>query len=253
MKSTPNLRSIWLLVVVAILSGCNEDSADPIETSGNTKSSSRTGTAPPPRQAVVAEESKVVETPVTISEPVQDVGLNQEDAQAIVHEPIVALSTQHEQTCLVNVDTPFPSLEAKTLDGQIVTVDSEYGDQATVVVFWNLQYPMAIEQISRINEEVVNRFRDAKVKVLAINVGATPEDVRGFLSTVPCDALCLLDEESKAFGQLATGILPRTYLIDSNGVVRWLDLEYSRSTRRELRNAIIFNLRMQLATKPDVM
>ena len=51
MKSTPNLRSIWLLVVVAILSGCNEDSADPIETTGSTKSSSRPVTSPPPPQA----------------------------------------------------------------------------------------------------------------------------------------------------------------------------------------------------------
>ena len=253
MISTPNLRSIGLLFVVAILSGCNQDSADPIGTSDNTESSSPTVYSPQPRQAVVPEQAVVVEAPVTISEPVQDVGLNREDAKAIVHEPIVALSAQHEQTCHVNVNAPFPTLEAKTLDGQMITAESEFGDQATVVVFWNLQHPMAIEQMSRINEEVVTRFRNAKVKVLAINVGDTPEDVRSFLSTVPCDAICLLDEESKAFGQLATGILPRTYLIDSNGVVRWLDLEYSRSTRRELRNAIIFNLRMQFAAKPNVM
>jgi hypothetical protein len=37
--------------------------------------------------------------------------------------------------------------------------------------------------------------------------------------------------------------LPRTYLLDSSGKILWFDLEYSRSTRRELNQAIRYVLK----------
>jgi hypothetical protein len=52
----------------------------------------------------------------------------------------------------------------------------------------------------------------------------------------------LLDAEGKALDAVATEKLPRTYLLDASGQILWFDIEYSESTRRELKNAIVWHL-----------
>ncbi len=46
--------------------------------------------------------------------------------------------------------------------------------------------------------------------------------------------------------------MPRTYLVDSQGKILWFDMEYSRSTRRDLRDAIrvVLNTKVESARKP---
>jgi hypothetical protein len=53
----------------------------------------------------------------------------------------------------------------------------------------------------------------------------------------------LLDSDGAAFGQVATSLLPRTYLLDAAGRIVWFDLEYSRSQRLELHNAVYHQLK----------
>ena len=48
----------------------------------------------------------------------------------------------------------------------------------------------------------------------------------------------LLDSEGEALAKVATRRLPRTYLLDKKGKILWFDMEYSASTRRDLRDAI---------------
>ena len=56
----------------------------------------------------------------------------------------------------------------------------------------------------------------------------------------------LRDPDRQAFAQIASDLLPRSYLLGADGEILWLDVEYSRSTRRELRNAILYHLRRQM-------
>ena len=48
----------------------------------------------------------------------------------------------------------------------------------------------------------------------------------------------LLDSDGKYFDKLASAKVLRTYLLDSAGKILWFDVEYSRSTRRDLLAAI---------------
>ena len=57
----------------------------------------------------------------------------------------------------------------------------------------------------------------------------------------------LLDDKGVALGAVATRKLPRTYLLDASGKILWFDIEYSNTTRRELREAIQFVLNQGLA------
>ena len=52
----------------------------------------------------------------------------------------------------------------------------------------------------------------------------------------------LLDADGAGLGRVATEKLPRIYLLDPSGSILWFDIEYSESTRRELKNAIHWHL-----------
>jgi hypothetical protein len=186
------------------------------------------------------------ETPVKINRPSTLQGLSDADAALPVYPPTVLLSHEHEATCHVKVDQPFPELSLQTLQGEATRLSAHLGPRLTVVVFWDRQHPMAVEQISRLDQEVARPYTAVGVKTVAVNVGDPAEDLANLLSQIEHEFVNLRDPDRQAYAQIASDLLPRSYLLGADGEILWLDVEYSRSTRRELRNAILYHLRRQI-------
>ena len=176
--------------------------------------------------------------------------LSEEDAAYRPYQPIVLLSTQHAETCLLKVDDTFPDVTLQTPDGQADQLWPHLGERLTVVVFWDCQHPLAVEQLRRLEAEVARPYSEVGLRVVAINVGDSTEDQQAILSPVQPTYPALQDVDRQVYSQIATGLMPRTYLLDPQGRVLWLDVEYSRSSRRELRNAILYHLRMHREAAP---
>jgi peroxiredoxin len=157
--------------------------------------------------------------------------------------PEVLLSADHAGTCHVSVGDVFPDLSLASLQGEPTSLQAHLGQRLTIVVFWNAHQPMSVEQILHLQQEFAEIYQGAGVSVVTINVANSAEDARG---RVPDDAaggfVHLHDTDGSAFAQVATTLLPRTYLLRSDRRVVWFDMEYSRSTSRELRNAILYVL-----------
>ncbi len=236
--------SIRLLFVIlmSILVGCGDSSVSGVVGPETTNMTRPRVPLQPPKASD--------EAPVKISDAQQLPGLSPEDAAVITYPPIVTLSDLHQSSCRCEVGDAFPSLQLKTLEGAESSLAEHLGQRMTVVIFWSLEFPAGVEQISRLNAEVIQRFKTIGVNVVCVNVGDTTEDIGNFLGHIQCDAIQLHDVDTSAFAEVATKFLPRTYLLDASGTIQWFDLEYSRSTRRELRNAIIHNFKQQLASFP---
>ena len=116
------------------------------------------------------------------------------------------------------------------------------GKQLTVVILWNADNPYALDQFQEIRRDVMP-LAEQGVQAIAIHVGKPPEDYAELCRDSGEGVLCLVDADSKYFGQLASRMLPRTYVVDAEGKILWLDIEYSRSTRYDLRNALHFYLK----------
>ncbi len=213
-----------------------------------------TGAASPSGAPSAAPSRATASQPTTTSDPPSRVVRNQlapKESTVLpaikpdeLYEPQVVLSRAHELTCLVAVGDVLPNLSLARLSGEEVTLDSLRGDQLTVVVFWNNRLAFAREQFSRLAVEVARPYRHLGVNVVAVNVGDPVEQIE--LHGVPQDEVtCVLDVAGTAIEQVATAKLPRTYLIDGEGRILWFDIEYSRTTRRQLRNAIFFHSREQ--------
>ncbi|MEX0819509.1 MAG: redoxin domain-containing protein, partial [Pirellulaceae bacterium] len=161
------------------------------------------------------------------------------DPPEYVYEPQVLMTQQHADSCLVKVGDPFPAAELPDLAGEKHSLESLFGQKLTVVVFWSNENLLGREQIRRLEAEVVSPFKDAGLSVVAINIGDPADQIRElFADDGEVDFTILLDEEKSLYSKVATEHHPRTYLLDANGKILWLDIEYARGMARDLNNAI---------------
>jgi len=158
-----------------------------------------------------------------------------------IHEPVVALSQRHRDSCVVFLGDKMPAGTLPDVSGPTHDLLASLGKQLTVVVFWNANNPYALDQFQEMQHELIPLAEEG-VQAVAIHVGEPPEDYAKLCAENAEGALCLLDGDRSYFALVAHSKLPRTYLLDAQGTIVWLDLEYSRSTRYDLRNAIHFYL-----------
>ena len=164
-------------------------------------------------------------------------------------EPKVILSQAHANVCRKHVGDLFPKMVLKNLAGNDTELSKWYGERLTLVVFWATNHVYATEQFRRLTDEVALPFAGTGVGVVAIHVGATSGEVSDLQKLSGGQFASLVDPEGKQFAQVADAKLPRSYLLDAQGHIVWMDIEYSRSTRRELANAIHFYLQKAAKAK----
>jgi peroxiredoxin len=195
-----------------------------------TKKSPRTKTKRPPR------------VPANTATP---------DASAKATMPKVVFSAAHAAESRVQVGDLLPAMTLASMDGKSQPLAALYGEKLTVVVFWTLGDRWAEEELDDLGPLVAVPYADRGVKVVAVHVGGAggggaAEAVRAFGEKAGVKFPMLLDPKGEALRQLVTGTArhwPRTYLVDSSGKILWFDVEYSRTTRRDLVSAVRFLLK----------
>ncbi len=149
------------------------------------------------------------------------------------------MSQRDAATCLVKVGDAFPDADLVDRDGEDVATKDLLGERLTLVVFWANSHRSAREQIERLPLEVTEPFKGTGIDVLAINVGDPVGQAADILPAEKRAGISLLhDSDGVFFAKVATERIPRCYLLDREGKILWLDIEYSRGTARELTNAI---------------
>jgi peroxiredoxin len=146
---------------------------------------------------------------------------------------------------LIKPGDAMPAIQLANESGKLARLQDGFGDALTVVLFWNSRLAFAREQYRRLAYEVVEPFGGLGVKVVAINTGDDPKGVAQLMIKSGGPLINLFDRDGRALAMVASDKLPRTYLLDASGRVVWMDLEYSRGTRRELTNAIRYHLKLE--------
>ncbi|MEM6799358.1 MAG: hypothetical protein AAF589_07570 [Planctomycetota bacterium] len=145
--------------------------------------------------------------------------------------PKVALSEQHRAMCKVGVGDQLPTMPLKTPNGDEQALAPLLGEKATVVVFYRSLGWMTKALLADLGPDVVDRFGEAGVNAVAIASQTKPQPVDAYYT--------LVDADGEALAAVGEGKLPRVYLVGPKSKVLWFDIEYSNSTRRELRQALI--------------
>lgn len=155
------------------------------------------------------------------------------------HEvPKVLLSKAHAKLCTVKTDDTMPPIELPDTEGKVRELSSLYGKKLTVVCFWKSDRAFARSELTDLGPDVSDKFSADGVNVVGIAVQETPESAVRHTKEAGIKFPMLVDSDGSAFSLVGTDKLPRTYLLDAEGKILWFDIEYSRSTRRELHMAI---------------
>jgi peroxiredoxin len=155
-----------------------------------------------------------------------------------------------EATCLVGVGDPMPDAPLDVLGGEQQQLSSQLGPRLTVMFFWESDNLYAQDELRDLTGDVVEAFGEEGVRVIGINVGDSAEKAAAAVEAAEATFPNFLDPEGEYFATVATEKLPRTYLLDSACRILWFDLEYSLTTRRQLKQAVEVALKNAPAAKP---
>jgi len=160
--------------------------------------------------------------------------------------PEVQLSESMQATCVVQVGDTMPGGRLSDISGQFRLIRELLGPRMTVVCFFSAgQSPisaLAAERLlSDLQRHVADPLAGKAIQVIAISVGDSPEQLAPIVEKVSPPFPVLLDPARAYFALVAKKLLPRIYLLDSEGNVLWFDLAFTElagQVRERLLQAI---------------
>jgi peroxiredoxin len=216
------VRSGSIALLMALLVGCGTGVSEPTVSQL---------AAPKPQPSESAEGAKEKSAPVAREHKVHK-------EVAVVDEtgiPQVFLTAEHSAMCRVRVGDAFPKISLPQVRGGQTDLASLQGKKATVVLFWHNDPWMSATALQDLSRDVATDENVAVVGI-AVKPGSThvAENVKESGASFPQ----LIDNDGKAFNQVGMTKMPRVYVLDGSGKIVWFDIEYSQSTRRELKQTM---------------
>ena len=160
-------------------------------------------------------------------------------ADASRHDSAGVLSKGHEALCHVKVGDTMPEIELAQLGGERRSCRTCSARRPRSWCFGMGIGGWREQQLADLGPDVVEPFGRAGVAVVGIAVDESRKPTpRRHARSSGANFANLLDADGKAFAQVGSEKLPRTFLLDPQGKILWFDIEYSLGTRRELHQAL---------------
>jgi peroxiredoxin len=121
---------------------------------------------------------------------------------------------------VLRVGDPFPSRALPGLRGPSMTVPDDLNGKVTVVHFWTDWCGSCREEMPAL-ETLFGRYRGRGLLIVAVNVGQTRTQVKKFIDDLKITYPVLLDTEGKTARDYGVVGLPRTFILDRNGIIRY--------------------------------
>lgn len=153
-----------------------------------------------------------------------------------IREPKVALSAYHARRCRLEVGQRLPNFAIADVAGQPQRLQELLGPELTLVVYWTPRNEYSLEQFQRLRREIEAPYAGVGVSIVTITTSSA-EEVTPLVESSAARFPVLCDAGGRATA-VTLGNAPCSILVDRTGKILWFDLEYSRSMRRELLNAI---------------
>lgn len=130
-----------------------------------------------------------------------------------------------DDTTLVGIGQTAPDFTVDMLDGDKVTLSDLRGD-VVLLTFWDPECPTCQKQMDVAEERIVKRLQDNSVHYLPISRGYTREYISDYCSSRGYDFPIGLDPQKRIYGLYATKYVPRSFVIDKQGIIRYIYVEY---------------------------
>ncbi len=157
-------------------------------------------------------------------------------------QAVTSLVPQQPQGVAVGVKAP--DFMAKTISGERVTLSDYIGKKVVVLNFWGVRCLPCLQEMPKL-EDIYSRYKSQGVEMLGVNVdGVGPDIIRKSLRkqlggvSLNVTYPLLLDEDFAIIDAYYLTVAPLTAVIDKDGVIRYLHIDYLPGDEIELENAI---------------
>jgi peroxiredoxin len=131
----------------------------------------------------------------------------------------VALPTSPEDIGLQEVEVAAPDFTLPTLDGGDVTLSDLQG-QIVLLNFWQLDCPPCKDEMPLL--DAAAKAQKGTLHVVALDLGDSPSSMQQYFGDADLNMLVPYDREGRVAATYSVGYTPTTFLIDSQGVVRYV-------------------------------
>lgn len=139
-------------------------------------------------------------------------------------------------TTLIHEGDTAPDFTVEMLDGSKVTL-SDLKGKVVMVNFWATWCPPCRQEMSHM-QELLDHFAGCDLVVLPISRGEERAKVEEFLTKMGYEFAVGLDPEQKIYGLYATNYIPRTFIVNKEGIVSYVAVGYDSTVAEEMQQAI---------------
>jgi cytochrome c biogenesis protein CcmG, thiol:disulfide interchange protein DsbE len=114
----------------------------------------------------------------------------------------------------------LPSFTFSGINGGPVRVPDNFRGKVIVFHFWTIGCSSCLEEMPAMNG-LYGTYHNKGLEILAVNVGQRKETVKTYAAELKVFYPILIDPDLKSAGTYGITDVPRTYLIDRNGVIKY--------------------------------
>lgn len=126
--------------------------------------------------------------------------------------------TQTESTTLVKAGDTAPDFTVELFDGSQLTLSSLRG-KVVLLNFWATWCPPCRQELTRVQEDIIDRFAGKPFVFLPVSRGEKRETVAAFREKTGYTFPMGLDSARTVYDRYASNYIPRNFLIDKEGKV----------------------------------
>lgn len=142
-----------------------------------------------------------------------------------------------ESTTLVKAGEMAPDFIVEMLDGSKVTLVENRG-KVVLVSFWATWCPPCRLELSHMQKDVIDRFAGEDLVVLPISRGEERKTVESYISKMGYTFPVGLDTTQAIYRKYASNYVPRSVVIDREGMVVYVGVGYDEQIAKEIEQAI---------------
>jgi peroxiredoxin len=144
----------------------------------------------------------------------------------------------------VEVGGKAPDFTTETVDGDRVTLSDYQGKKIVVLNFWGVRCLPCLQEMPKL-QDIYMRYKDRGVEMLGVNVDGVDaqiirKNLRKEIGGVELNVTypLLIDLEFSIIDAYYLTVAPLTAIIDHDGVIRYLHIDYQPGDEIELENEI---------------